>query len=49
MMPNDLPPWDVVYQQARGWMKASVFEAIVHDSQALVPVCQGKRGRTRRP
>lgn len=45
MMPHDLPPWDIVYQQARRWMKAGVFEAIVHDLRALLRVCQGKRGR----
>src|SRR5260370_41393369 len=27
MVPNDLPPWPVVYQQARRWMEAGAFEA----------------------
>lgn len=31
MMPNDLPPWHVVYDQAHRWLKAGVFEAMVHD------------------
>ncbi len=30
-MPNDLPPWEAVYQQGQRWLKAGVFEAIVHD------------------
>ena len=25
MMPNDLPPWAIVYQQARRWIAAGVF------------------------
>jgi transposase len=31
MMPNDLPPWEAVYQQTQRWLKARVFEAIVPD------------------
>lgn len=30
-MPNDLPPWHTVYQQAQGWVRAGVFEDMVHD------------------
>jgi transposase len=31
-MPHDLPPWEAVYQQkTRRWLKASLFEAMVHD------------------
>jgi len=26
MMPNDLPPWYTVYQQAQRWIAAGVFE-----------------------
>ena len=36
MMPHDLPPWTVVYQQAQRWMKAGVFEAMVQDLRALL-------------
>jgi transposase len=36
MMPNDLPPWEAVYQQTQRWLKASVFEAIVHDRRMLL-------------
>ena len=30
-MPNDLPPWEMVYQQSQRWLKAGVFEALVQD------------------
>ena len=31
MLPNDLPPWNVVYQQTQRWIKAGCFEAMAHD------------------
>jgi transposase len=31
LMPHDLPPWWVVYQQTQRWLAAGVFETIVHD------------------
>ena len=36
MMPNDLPPWYTVYQQMQRWLKAEVFEALVHDLRMLL-------------
>lgn len=42
MMPNDLPPWEMVYQQTQRWLKAGVFEAIVHDLRMLLRVAQGR-------
>ena len=42
MMPHDLPPWYTVYQQARRWMNAGVFEALVHDLRALLRLAKGK-------
>jgi transposase len=42
MMPNDLPPWEAVYQQTQRWLKAGVFEAIVHDLRVLLRVAQGR-------
>jgi transposase len=36
MLPNDLPPWYTVYQQTQRWLRAGVFEAIVHDLRMLV-------------
>ncbi len=36
LMPHDLPPWPLVYQQMRRWMAAGCFEAIVHDLRILL-------------
>ncbi len=36
MMPHDLPPWHVVYQQTRRWVKAGCFEAMAHDLRAVL-------------
>ena len=41
-MPNDLPPWHVVYDQTRRWLKAGVFEAMVHDLRALLRLAAGR-------
>lgn len=38
MMPKDLPPWDIVYQQTRRWLRAGVFETMAHDLRALLRV-----------
>ncbi len=43
MLPNDLPPWAVVYQQTQRWLKAGVFEALVHDLRVVVRVAGGRR------
>ena len=42
LMPHDLPPWPVVYQQTRRWLDAGVFEAIVHDLRALLRLAAGR-------
>ena len=42
MMPRDLPPWEVVYQQTQRWVRAGVFEAMVHDLRELLRMCQGR-------
>lgn len=36
LMPNDLPPWYTVYQQTQRWLKAGVFEDLVHDLRRLM-------------
>lgn len=36
MMPHDLPPWAVVYQQTQRWIKAGCFEAMAHDLRAIL-------------
>jgi len=35
-LPNDLPPWYVVHQQAQRWMKAGCFEALAHDLRRML-------------
>ena len=42
MMPNDLPAWSTVNQQAQRWLKAGVFEAMVHDLRWLLRLAQGR-------
>jgi transposase len=41
-MPHDLPPWEMVYQQTRRWLKAGVFEEMVHDLRVLVRLSKEK-------
>src|SRR5918993_1525731 len=41
-MPNDLPPWAAVYQQAQRWLRAGSFEALAHDLRALLRVAAGR-------
>lgn len=38
MLPNDLPPWTVVYQQSRRSLRAVRFEEMAHDLRRLVRV-----------
>jgi transposase len=42
LMPHDLPPWWVVYQQTRRWLVAGVFETIVHDLRVLLRLGAGR-------
>ena len=42
-MPHDLPPYYVVYQQMRRWLKAGVFEAITHDLRAVLRIAEGRQ------
>ena len=42
LMPHDLPPWDIVYQQTRRWLDAGCFETIVHDLRVLVRLGAGR-------
>lgn len=41
-MPHDLPPWEAVYQQTQRWLKARVFEAMVHDLRVLLRLSQNR-------
>jgi transposase len=41
-MPHDLPPWEAVYQQTQRWIKAGVFEEMVHDLRVLLRLSKGR-------
>lgn len=43
MMPHDLPPWEAIYQQTQRWIKAGVFEALVHDLRMLLRLLEGHK------
>jgi transposase len=45
MMPNDLPPWYTVHQQAQRWMNAGVFEAIVDDLRVILRLVAGRQAQ----
>src|SRR5205807_8471409 len=36
MLPHDFPDWTVVYQQAKRWTQAGVFEHASHDLRAVL-------------
>src|SRR5215210_1327567 len=42
MLPNDFPPWEVVYQQTQRWIAAGCFEAMVHDLRTLLRLASGR-------
>jgi transposase len=43
MMPHDLPPWHLVYQQTQRWIKAGCFEAMAHDLRAVLRLALERR------
>jgi transposase len=43
MMPNDLPPWPAVYQQAQRWIAAGVFDAMTQDLRRILRLLEGRR------
>jgi transposase len=53
LMPHDpstgpgqaLPPWRAVYDRTQRWLKAGVFEAIVHDLHEVLRVAAGRRAQ----
>ena len=44
-MPNDLPPWTVVYQQTQRWIRARCFETMVEDLRLLLREFVGRKGQ----
>ena len=41
-LPNDLPPWTAVYQQARRWLAWGCFEALLDDLRAVLREVLGR-------
>jgi transposase len=41
-IPHDFPPWPAVYQPSQRWIKAGIFEAMVHDLRELLRMCAGR-------
>ena len=50
-LPHDLPPWYTVYQQTQRWLRAGVFEAMVHDLRVVLRLAdvEAKDGAGRGP
>jgi transposase len=44
-LPGDFPPWHAVYDQTQRWVRAGVFEAIVHDLRALRRAAQERKAQ----
>jgi transposase len=44
-LPHDFPPWTAVYQQARRWIDAGVFEAITHELRVLVRIMEDRESQ----
>lgn len=44
-LPNDLPPWTVVYQQTQRWIRACCFEIMVEDLRLLLREFAGRKGQ----
>lgn len=42
LMPNDLPSWEMVYQQTQRWFAHGCFEAIVQDLRVLIRIGEGR-------
>ena len=45
LMPHDLPPWEIVYQQTQRWLKAAVFEGMVHDLREILRLGEGRKAK----
>jgi transposase len=44
-LPNDLPPWPVVYQQTQRWIRARCFETMVEDLRMLLREFSGRKAQ----
>jgi transposase len=45
LLPNDFPPWQMVYQQFRRWNDAGCFEAMVQDMRSIIRAGEGRKGQ----
>jgi len=45
MLPNDLPPWEAVYQQTQRWIRAGVFETLVSDLRTMLRMGAGRNAQ----
>jgi transposase len=45
MMPNDLPPWEAVYQPTQRWLNAGVFEPIVPALRVVRRLAEDRQGQ----
>lgn len=45
MLPNDLPPWTAVQQQAQRWLKAGCMEAMAKDLRMLLRLAAGRQSQ----
>jgi transposase len=44
-LPHDFPPWTAVYQQARRWMQAGIFETITHELRVIVRMIEDRESQ----
>ena len=42
MLPHDLPPWPIVYQQTQRWLVAGVFDDLVQDLRRILRLTEGR-------
>src|SRR3954464_1062716 len=42
MLPTNLPPWELVYQQTQRWINAGCCEAMVHDLREILRLAVGR-------
>jgi transposase len=47
LLPTNFPPWEAVYQQARRWLAAGVFETMAHDLRMLLREADGRMPQPR--
>jgi transposase len=45
LLPNDFPPWEMVYQQTQRWIQAGYFQDMVNHLRSIIRVAQERRGQ----